>query len=228
MTGLAKLRHPNRIRIPLKRYVSFYTNKLRNTLTCSPSTIALVGNSETAAGKASEIDAHDFVVRINRAMHYGRTGVKTDALAIINWSSPGCWMSNGETPINPDALASAKTIWLPMPPEEMESVRNDQPGDFPWPGYVDFTADVIDKLVNGRPFVRFPPMIWRDLTEGLRRLGAEHTKAASTGALILAYLVRAYPKSSISLYGFSYEGWPGHPWEQEKKWASSCSNVISR
>ncbi|QMV26114.1 hypothetical protein GRI33_03885 [Brucella sp. BO3] len=112
-----------------------------------------------------------------------------------------------------------------MPPEEMEAVKNDQPEEFPWPGYVDFTAEVIEKLVGERSYVKFPPTIWRQLTIDLRKLGAEQIMAASTGALILAYLVRAFPKSEITLYGFSHEGWHGHPWEQEKILASSFPNV---
>jgi|GEM_PF-2384563 len=214
--------------LAVNRYISFYSKRLQNALTSNPKTVALVGNGDTAVGKGSEIDAHDFVVRINRAIHFGPAGVKTDALAIINWSSPGCWMSNGETPINSDALASAKSIWLPMPPEEMEEVKNDQPEIFPWPGYVDFTKEVTEKLVGNRPTVKFPPMIWRDLTKDLRKLGAERIMAASTGALVLAYLVRVCPKSRINLYGFTHEGWHGHPWSQEKILANSHPQVTIR
>lgn len=209
----------------MNRHLAFYSKKIRNILTSSPKTIALVGNGDGAIGKAEKIDGHDFVVRINRAIHYGPAGMRTDALAIINWSSPGCWMSNGETPINSDALAAAKEIWLPMPPEEMEAVKNDQPEEFPWPGYVDFTSEVIEKLVGERPYLKFPPMIWGDLTRDLRSLGAEKIMAASTGALVLAYLVRAFPKSQITLYGFSHEGWHGHPWEQERALTAKFLNV---
>lgn len=49
--------------------------------------------------------------------------------------------------------------------------------------------------------------------------------SASTGALVLAYVISAYPNSDVRLYGFSHEGWHGHPWEAEARWMRSLSNV---
>ncbi|CDI08740.1 glycosyltransferase family 29 protein [Agrobacterium pusense] len=209
----------------MDRQILFHCRRLANIVGAGPKRIALVGNGENARGFGSEIDSHDFVVRMNRAIHFGEAGTKTDALAVINWSGPGRWMTNGETPINAEALRAAKSIWLPMPPEDMESVKNDQPGTFEWPTYVDFTSEVIDNLVDGRPYIKFPPNIWRSLTKELRGLGAAKTQASSTGALVLAYLVRVWPRSKVTLYGFTHEGWDGHPWEQEKAWIRNLDRV---
>lgn len=188
--------------------------------------IALVGNGPSARKFGHRIDLHDFVVRITQTPHYGSSGFRTDALAIINWSGPGYAITSGLSCLNERCLDSAREIWLPMPQGAMASVRSDQEPDIPpWPGYADFTHAVISKYANGRPIVCFPTSIWVDLERKLRALGAERKHAASTGALVLAYLLRAYPRSMISLFGFTHEGWPGHPWAAEALWIKGLTNV---
>jgi hypothetical protein len=134
-------------------------------------------------------------------------------------------MSTGLAPVNKGALEAAREIWLPMAPEEMKAARNDQPEPPPWPAYADFTAYIVANIVTNQPCVRFPPKIWRDLTRKLRSHGAQITHVASTGALVLAYIISAFPKSQIRLYGFTHQGWDGHPWSAEATWISTLPNV---
>lgn len=209
----------------MKREFDFHLRRMRGLLSNSPKTVALVGNGPSACGLAELIDKSDFVVRINTALHCGAAGVRTDALAIINWSYPADGMTSGWSPILPLALDSAREIWLPMPPEEMKDVRKDRADPLPPPAYQDFSEQIIKKLVRGRVYTKFPPKIWRDLKVELRKNGARREHMASTGSLVLAYLVRVWPRSKITLFGFTHEGWAGHPWEAEARWVASLRNV---
>lgn len=210
----------------LNGWLQLFKKRSINSIFRTPERIALVGNGPSACKFGNRIDLYDFVVRITQTPHYGNSGFKTDALAIINWSGPGYAITSGLTHLNERCLASAREIWLPMPQGAMASVRADQEPDIPpWPGYADFTDAVISKYANSRPIVCFPTDIWFDLERKLRDLGADRRHAASTGALVLAYLTRAYPRSMISLFGFTHEGWLGHPWAAEAQWIKGLANV---
>lgn len=196
-----------------------------NIVTSKPKTIALVGNGPSATGFRNEIDDQAMVVRIGTTPFWGEAGVRTDVLVILNWSDPRYRMTNDITPVNQNALDDAKAIWLPMPPEEMVRTKADQINPPPWPSYADFSNEVEQRFVGHRKCVKFPPCIWRDLTLQLRSNGAEIAHSASTGALVLAYIKNAYPSSEVRLYGFSHEGWHGHPWEAESRWIRSLPKV---
>lgn len=212
----------------MRRRLSLIKRKIANVITSKPKSIALVGNGPSSQGFGEEIDSHELVVRISTTPYYGKNGTRIDVLVILNWSDPGYRITTGITPLNEQALNSAGEIWLPMAPEEMMVAKADQESPPPWPSYADFSKDVISNFVRGRTCIRFPPSIWRDLTKQLRLNGAEISHSASTGAVVLAYLRRAYPISNVFLYGFSHEGWPGHPWDAEAKWMQSLPKVTIR
>lgn len=210
----------------MKRLLNFHMCKARHFITKWPRTVALVGNSSNSEGYGDQIDGHDCVVRLNRAPYYGAAGLRTDVLVINNWGFPSYAMTRGTMPINEHAFESAKMIWLPVPAEEMKPVGPEHQINLPWPAFADFTDDVINSLVGTRPYRQFPPTIWRALIQELRILGAEQDKVPSTGAQALAYIVRVWPKANVSLFGFSHEGWSGHPWEAEAAWIKNLPNVV--
>jgi hypothetical protein len=208
------------------RTYSLLTTKAKNLLCGRPKNIALVGNHESAKNFSTAIDSSDYIIRINTAPYCGEAGSRTDVLAVINWSSPAYFYITGAQQINRLALESAKEYWLPMPREEMYLVKSEQKNPPPFPAYTDFTTEITHMVTGKGRVIHFPPWIWRRLTKDLRELGADATHAASTGALIAYYLVSAFPRSAIHLFGFTHEGWPGHPWEAERRWMQSRDNIF--
>lgn len=213
------------LEVELFRHLELLKRRCVNIATSKPKTIALIGNGPSAIAHGKDVDAQSMVVRIGTTPFWGEAGVRTDVLVILNWSDPGYRMTNGITPVNQKALDDAKEIWLPMPPEEMERTKADQTSPPPWPSYADFSKEVEQKFVEHRKCVKFPPRIWRELTLKLRSHGADISHSASTGALVLAYIISAYPNSEVRLYGFSHEGWYGHPWKAESRWVRSLPKV---
>lgn len=200
--------------------------KARHHLTSWPRTVALVGNGPDSQGFGKQIDGHDCVVRLNRADFFGAAGTRTDVLTINNWGDPAFSMTRGTRPINELALAAAQMVWLPVPPEEMIGASSEYNFNLPWPAFADLTGEILETLVGSRPYRRFPSTIWRGLRAELGALGAKEGKVPSTGAQTLSYIVRAWPKAKVSLFGFSHEGWAGHPWDLEATWIKGLSNVI--
>jgi hypothetical protein len=175
--------------------------------------IALVGNGPVNTSLADEIDAHDLVIRINRAPNWGVAGRKTDILAIVNWSNPGHWIAAGKTPTHPEA-AKAAEIWFPMSPDQIASWTHRTDPESKTEN-VDAT-DLLQEMFKDRTCKILPAFAWNDAIISLRSLGAKDEQMPSTGIVVLQYLLKAHPNSRITTYGFSHEGWSGHPWEAEK------------
>ena len=52
----------------------------------------------------------------------------------------------------------------------------------------------------------------------LRQLGMRHASMPSTGMIAYDWLLqRLKPEDTITIEGFSFEGWPGHPWAIESQ-----------
>src|SRR5699024_932877 len=48
----------------------------------------------------------------------------------------------------------------------------------------------------------------------------------STGFMGITYILEAFSQCQIRLYGFTWEGWSGHPWEKEYQWLSACERIL--
>ena len=48
----------------------------------------------------------------------------------------------------------------------------------------------------------------------------------STGFIGTRYALDLFPQHRVKLYGFTWQGWAGHPWDREFQWLSACSRVI--
>lgn len=181
--------------------------------------IALVGNGPIDRGHAYDIDTHEFVVRFNSCRHYGETGWKIDALALVNVNSPGWQFAWVEDAIPQEALRRTREVWFLRPPEE----RYANPSD---PISGDFTEDIIRNRLGLTPYMRLDPEIYQAAIRTLWQFGASPHQIPSSGFLALFYLLHTLDNLKVTLYGFTHEGWNGHPWAAERAYVGANRSWI--
>lgn len=180
----------------------------------------MVGNGDVPQYYSQKIDANDMVIRFNTCANYGNSGVRTDALVLVNFGESGRRLA-WEDCIDPDALASAREFWIPNPPSILPEDRRRHPCE-------DYTADLIARRIGERPWKYLHADAYWEAQAALARLGASRCTRVSTGMQTLFHMRRFIPSSLVTLYGFSHEGWDGHPWEAERKQIDQWEDWVSR
>jgi len=185
--------------------------------------IAVIGNGLVYAHR-KEIDRCDVVVRFNLAPQCGQAGTRTDLLCLVNWSWPGKLFAEEPASINSLAQSRASAFVLMTEPSEIPSLLDIcDPGT---PG--DFSPQILDKIVRGRPVAYVSADIRNTVEAELRTNGAPPNCLASSGPQIIEMMHRIYPAAKIRLYGFTHEGWHGHAWDAERRWVDTRSNYVER
>lgn len=181
----------------------------------SPADVAIVGNAPEGVDHSRRIDGAEWVVRFNNAAGFGgRTGRRTTHLALVNRGGQMReWLADANFTQRP-AVAGARSFLLPFPQEDGRAHAASADGR-------DWTRPALRAL---RPLSR-PVHV---LPHALHRLGraaltAEFGAAQpnpSTGFLVAFLLHRRLQGTTarIHVYGFGFEGWPGHPWAAERAW----------
>jgi hypothetical protein len=187
--------------------------------------IAVVGNGEIPkndAGIKYDIDSQDIVVRFNSCANYIYTGRRTDVLMLINTPN-GRWFGRDRGAIDDRALASAKEFWFPYSPDFIENIRQEDPRR-----WCDISDDLIERLVNERPWRYVEQEIYWAALDALRKAGASNDKSPSSGLLCLYYLQKHFSPCRVTLYGFTHKGWIGHDWNAEREIIDNWSEMIVR
>ena len=177
----------------------------------APGTLAIVGNAP-ALDAAAAIDAATSVVRFNNAPGFGgRTGDRVTHLALVNRGGQMReWLADPRFLDRPVVRRAAAFI-LPFPMLPAEHNRPEQ---------VCWTREAMALLAPlGKPVHILP----EDLHEAARRDLAPGTTGRpnpSTGFLVTRAFLQGRPlrHSPAEVYGFGFDGWPGHPWAAERAW----------
>lgn len=173
-----------------------------------PATLAVVGNAPEMGDRASEIDSCDMVLRFNNAAGFGgRAGERVTHLALVNrGGQPREWLEEGFGQHR--AVGRASEVILPFPPLE-----GDTEG-------VCATDEMMAALAEFPCRVRtLSDDLHRAAHEALRHFGAEGRPNPSTGFLLVFHLLAILPPTiAVEIFGFGFQGWPGHPWEAERRW----------
>lgn len=186
--------------------------------------IAAVGNGPIDPRYASVIDAHDMVVRFNTAHHFGTTGRRIDVLVLVNTGGSGQRMHEIDGYINPAALAGAREVWIARHPEVIAAQRANPINDpLSW---VDHSDAIVAKLLKGKRWRFIDAEDYLEAHSTLKTFGALDTHEPSTGMVTLFHLRRTIKRPRVTLFGFTHEGWHGHPWEAERAYVAANRSWI--
>lgn len=188
--------------------------------------IAVVGSGPVSPDAGDEIDAHDLVVRFNGCENYGIAGRRIDVLVLVNSGGSGKHLANSPEAINLAAWASAREFWLRAPPEILESMaaaHPDQAADV----WEDHTKDMLVNRVGIRPWQIISEQTYWAAHRTLK-LNIREGQQPSTGMLALFHIRRAFRPCVASLYGFTHQGWKGHPWADERSLIDAWRDWVVR
>lgn len=182
--------------------------------------IAVVGNGPVSARQGRKIDRFSFVVRFNRFKNYGVSGLKTDAIVVAPTGRPG--RLNAENHCDP--IDQKPQIWISKPAgiiagQNREAMLNGEDDG----SRRDWTEEIRSNHARDRLVIHFGAEIYHGATARLRALGATNFVEPSTGLLTILYLQKHF-SAPIVLFGFTHEGWRGHPWEAERRLIDSLPN----
>jgi hypothetical protein len=197
--------------------------------------IALVGNGVVDSSAGNVIDAHDLVVRFNACTSCGSAGERTGVIVLANAGHPGRAFASGETPINAGALRSDPCFWLAKPPL-IHSIERRRHRAYkvlvarkPWyyPHTWDDYTDAIVERIGSRPWSCIEALTYWQAMGALVVRGASSLQMPSSGMLALFHIRRRLWPARVTLFGFSHQGWDGHPWEAERAQVSEWRDWVN-
>jgi hypothetical protein len=181
--------------------------------------IALVGNGPITEDYRSFISEHEIVVRMNLCANLDKTGDKTDFIALVNSGRSVMVIFDNAEALEP-ARRNCKKIWIVRHTSVVASLKKNffYNKDDPYEGR-DFSFRIARKFAP-TPCEMFEANIWEDASRIILAHGGDN-KQPSTGLLTFLRLQELYPGKIVNLFGFTHEGWEGHPWDAEKKFFGS-------
>ena len=197
-------------------------------------TVALVGNAPTRGDLARAIDAADLVVRCNGARGLGaETGDRIDDLFLVNrGGAPAEWLEDPDLARRP-AVATARRVLLPLDPgSAFLPARRDGSGAV-HPDDRDHTAALRAAIETpARAVIALDAAHHERCCRALglepgppsRGTPADAPAACrpSTGFVALHWYLETLPaRARVTLHGFGFEGWEGHPWARERAWVEA-------
>lgn len=192
--------------------------------------IAVVGNGPLKEQAATEIDAAKLVIRFNVPAHtVAEAGNRTDLIFIGNtgrmmkkWLNRGAFESSQH-------FASAHRIIFPRHPDNIINLHVQKNLVRKILGknkiYVKLGIKSLTRL--GKEVSLCPPELGLSCYKELGLpTNCKSETIPSTGFLAIKYVLNLYPEEQIRLYGFTWQGWSGHPWQAEYDWLSSCERIL--
>lgn len=181
-------------------------------------TVAIVGNGPVESFQSGEIDAHDLVVRFNGCRNYGVSGHRTDYLVLANTGEPARQFAFDPLGLHAQAVEAAGRILLARPPDLVASELRRFPDDREY--WETFDQDLISRIRHKR-WAYMRANVYRKSRAVLRLYGAKKADQPSTGILAIFHIAQQLRRrmlpSSITLYGFTHQGWDRHPWNAERQ-----------
>jgi hypothetical protein len=184
----------------------------------------IVGNGPITGDMSPRIDGSDFVVRFNEPKaSAGMSGTKTDILFLCNAGKPMQRRLEDSSFLTSAIMKDAGQVILAYHPIIIDRY-------FPKPNALsrlkgrreDWTFATIMALgAIGKTSTVFPASFYM---EGCRELGLPQDKMGivfpSTGYFGIFHILRHFSPAewTISLCGFSWEGWKRHAWADEREW----------
>jgi hypothetical protein len=174
--------------------------------------LAIVGNASGTGAWGAAIDAADSIVRFNNAPGFGAAGGRRIThLALVNRGGQTReWLADRKFLERP-VVRAAQAFILPFP---MLPAEHNLPEPICW------TRELLARLQPlGRPVFLLPETLHQQ-AHALLRPRTSGRPNPSTGFLVTLALLLGRPAGAgpAQVFGFGFDGWPGHPWAAERAW----------
>lgn len=174
--------------------------------------IVVVGNAADVLADASAIDAADCVIRFNNASGFGgRTGSRVTHLALVNRGGQMReWLADPDFTDRP-VIRAAQAFILPFP---MLPAERNLPDQTCW------TREILTLLQPlGKP-IHILSQALHERAWNVLASRCEGRPNPSTGFLVTFAILLGRPSAAqpVDVWGFGFDGWPGHPWAAERAW----------
>ena len=185
--------------------------------------IVLVGNAPLKKNHSFLVDNADLIVRFNLPRTYGsESGTRFDAWVIAN-SGGGRRFVDGRVFINAVYKCKPSQLWFPRCVEVHKALRAQHPDSQTLLTAASET-DISDEIIRANDLqqeniLRFSASVYWSCMDVLSGVATRHDPARipSTGFLTLYYILTILEPQPVTLVGFTFEGWKGHPWHLERK-----------
>lgn len=184
--------------------------------------IMVVGNGDIPEGVAGTVDAGDLVFRFNECRSFGPGGSRTDVVAICSTGRPARRMIASPLWRDSRAVQEASAIWSVRDPQKFAELRtvlalsHPELEDFCDDLSQDFEAFATER---GKAHYVVPRAMHEAADSALLDHDPDPYVVPSSGLIVITELLNnpAYAADSISIAGFSHEGWDGHPFSAERR-----------
>jgi len=191
----------------------------------SRKTCFIIGNGRLSLDLSARIDAADYVLRFNDPpVIQGWSGLKTDGLMLCNSGKPmQLKLADPQFLRSPFLQAASEVILAYHPaiirrffkrPLITSYLLHGRKRDWSW--------ETIEKLGSlGKRITILPPQSYLQSCAELDIEGEELKKTfPSTGYLGISHMLQQCPPEiwSVTLAGFSWQGWKRHAWQREEAW----------
>ncbi len=137
-----------------------------------------------------------------------------DAHTLMNHDQPR--IARPARRLNPAVLRAAREIWLPIDPEVMNGIEGRAHSDRP--SQLDWTHSICERFGRTKKLFMFPAHVHAEACRLLAPLLPDGARIEpSSGFLAIVYAFWCNPAVTLHLFGFTHQGWDGHPWEAERR-----------
>jgi hypothetical protein len=179
----------------------------------------IVGNAPVTRDHAALVDGGDRVVRFNVPATWDHgTGRRFDVWVIANGGA-GRRFARQRPFAGAPYRALPAEIWFPRLPGVHGMLRASRPdGLLTARSERDFAEAIVRENGLTQPWRRLDPEFYRRCLDLLRAIDAkvDPTSIPSAGFMALNQVFELWPDDAVTLVGFTFQGWPGHPWAIEE------------
>lgn len=191
--------------------------------------IVVIGNAPLNRDFSALVDSADQVIRFNEPRTFNKgSGTRFDTWVIANLKG-GRYFARQRIFRHADYRTRPRQIWFPRCAGVHSTLLR---GKLLAPNLaadsdVDYSAEIVkqNKLPQKNQLRFSESFYWSCIEQlyDLNRPEVVQVKIPSTGFMAVHYLLSVLSAKSVTLIGFSWQGWEGHPWEKERqvleKWA---------
>jgi hypothetical protein len=191
--------------------------------------ITIVGNAPLAKDLSLFVNSSDIVVRFNwPATWAGNSGTRFDIWVIANGRG-GRKFVEQQTFIDAAFKHLPGQIWFPRALGLHKSIPlNPLYGGALGvdPESEDVAREILSANELPQPYLHFNESFYSRCIRSLYDNDCPHCyiQMPSAGFMATQYVLENMPDDRLSLIGFGFEGWAGHPWELERSKIKSLAN----